>query len=764
VSATIGALGRTESKRRRRELIAVGVASATLVAFVLMQTELPALSSHTSLISNLVVILLFDLSFLLLGLMLLLVGRNLAKAIFERRRGLIGAKLQARLVFGFTAVAIVPSAFLLYVAGSFLRSDINSWFDPEYERMLDDSFEIAKVYYLNSANNAAHCARILSGKITNGNLLAPGNHHKLRAFIEQAQQDFNLGTVEVFSADRKLLMFELSPSTPTGIGVSPDSALLRDTLKGHALTRADRFRKSDVIRGSAPIFSANDSDDVAGAIVVDYYLPKSLAARAAAISEAVQAYFQLRILHQPIMHSYLLALALIGLAVVLLASWFGIYLARELTGPIKLLAEGTHALAGGNLNYEIPPVGDDEIAHLVQSFNRMTSDLRNSRAELERRRRYTETLLLNVSAGVVGLDPEGRISAINPCAERMLGLHAADVLGREYSQCFDPRLRRSLNEIFAGALRPREARRALKLEIGGAETELMLTASRLDEDDGADGRPDLGTVLFFEDVSQIAKIERMEAWREVARRIAHEIKNPLTPIQLSAERLRRQFSRHETALVPDSPVPGDRLEPLVSPYSQLVEECTRTIIGEVDDLKRLVSEFSAFARMPQLNLIPGNLNVLVEENVATFREAHREVRFELELEPSLPLVEIDREALKRALINLLDNAVAATRANTYNGGGPQIVVRTALDSVLGVVMLEVADNGIGVDPRIRPRIFEPYFSTRQGGTGLGLAIVASIVTDHHGFVRVRDNKPQGSRFQLEFPVRDDDLGRFRPEV
>jgi two-component system, NtrC family, nitrogen regulation sensor histidine kinase NtrY len=759
VSDTHSALQRTETKRRRRELLAVGIAAATLIAFVLMQTELPPLSSHTSLISNLVVILLFDLSFLLLGLMLLLVGRNLAKAIFERRRGLIGAKLQARLVFGFTAVAIVPSAFLLYVAGSFLRSDINSWFDPEYEHMLDDSFEIAKVYYLNAANNAAHCARILAGKIVNGNLLAPANHSKLRAFIEQAQQDYNLGTIEVFSADRNLLMFELSPSTPTGIGVSPDSELLRDTLSGHALTRADRFRKSDVIRGSAPIFSGNDSDQVTGAVVVDYYLPKSIASRAAAISQAVQAYFQLRILHQPIMHSYVLALALIGLAVVLLASWFGIYLARELTGPIKLLAEGTHALAAGNLNYEIPPVGDDEIAQLVESFNRMTSDLRRSRAELERRRRYTETLLLNVSAGVVGLDPEGRISAINPCAERMLGLRASEVLGREYRQCFHPHLRRSLDEIFAGAVRPREVRRALKLEIGGAEAELMLTASRLDEDDGADGRPDLGTVLFFEDVSQIAKIERMEAWREVARRIAHEIKNPLTPIQLSAERLRRHFSRRDTSAEPATMQTDNKPLQLAGLHSELVDECTRTIIGEVDDLKRLVSEFSAFARMPQLNLIPGNLNAMVEETLATFREAHPEVRFELELEPALPLIEIDREALKRALINLLDNAVAATRPYTNNGGGAQIVTRTALETALGLVVLEVADNGIGIDPRIRPRIFEPYFSTRQGGTGLGLAIVATIVTDHHGFVRVRDNEPRGSRFQLEFPIKDD---RFRP--
>jgi two-component system nitrogen regulation sensor histidine kinase NtrY len=467
------------------------------------------------------------------------------------------------------------------------------------------------------------------------------------------------------------------------------------------------------------------------------------------------------------MNSYILALVLIGLAVVLLASWFGIYLARELTGPIKLLAEGTHALAAGNLNYEIPPVGDDEIGHLVQSFNRMTSDLRKSRAELEQRRRYTETLLLNVSAGVVGLDPEGRVSAINPCAERMLGLHAADVLGCEYHKCFDPHLRSALEEIFAGAVRPRETRHALKLEIGGAETELMLTASRLDEDGGADGQLDFGTVLFFEDVSQIAKVERMEAWREVARRIAHEIKNPLTPIQLSAERLRRQFSRSEVPRESALRRPQDawqratdgKSEALLNQYAELVEECTRTIIGEVDGLKRLVDEFSAFARMPQLNLIPRNLNTVVGETVATFREAHAEVRFELELEAALPVIAIDREALKRALINLLDNAVAATRLNIHNGAGPQIIVRTALDLAARAAMLEVADNGVGIDPRIRPRIFEPYFSTRQGGTGLGLAIVATIVTDHHGFVRVRDNEPQGTRFQLEFPLKDDEISK-----
>ena len=282
--------------------------------------------------------------------------------------------------------------------------------------------------------------------------------------------------------------------------------------------------------------------------------------------------------------------------------------------------------------------------------------------------------------------------------------------------------------MFAFATRPREARSTIKLEVAGAETELMVTASPLGE---APNEP-AGTVLFFEDVSQIAKVERMEAWREVARRIAHEIKNPLTPIQLSAERLRRQLGAR----------PGIE--------STLVEECTRTIIGEVEDLKRLVNEFSAFARMPHLNPVPGDLNALAAETVANFREANPEVEFALALDPAMPLIPIDREALKRALVNLLDNAVAAVTAISHNGAGPESKC-AAIGPINSMVTLEVADNGPGIDPRLRTRIFEPYFSSKKGGTGLGLAIVSAVVTDHHGFVRVADNRPRGSRFVLEFP-------------
>ncbi|HWJ39667.1 MAG TPA: HAMP domain-containing protein, partial [Candidatus Limnocylindrales bacterium] len=662
-----------ERKRRRRELIAVGVAGVVLVAFVLAQTELPPLTRHTSLVSNLAVISLFNLSFLLLGLMLFLVGRNLAKVIFERRRGLIGSKFQVRLVAGFIAVALIPRAFLLYVSGVFLHADINSWFNPEYEQILNDSLEIAKTYYLNSANNASHFARVLAEEISAQGLLAPQKRDDLKKFIAKRQQEYNLGTIEVFSADRKLLLIDLSPKTPTGVGASPDSPIISQTLKGQTLTRTDRLGNADVVRGSAPIYVSNDTDNVLGAVLVDYYLPQSLATRATNISRVSEDYFQLRILRQPIMNSYLLTLVLIGLVVVTLASWFGIFLSRGITGPIKLLARGTQAIAAGDLNFRIPAVGDDEIGHLVDSFNQMTADLRSSAAELERRRQYTETLLRNVSAGVVGLDHDGVVTTINPCAERLLDLNAADVIGRNYQGAFPVALARALDDVFAFATRPREARSTVKLEVAGAETELMMTASPLGDTPGEPA----GTVLFFEDVSQIAKVERMEAWREVARRIAHEIKNPLTPIQLSAERLRRQLGAR----------PGIE--------SALVEECTKTIIGEVEDLKRLVNEFSAFARMPHLNPVPGDINALAAETVANFREAHPNVEFALALDPEIPLIPIDRDAMKRALVNLLDNAVAAVTAINHNGAGPRIEVRSHRLTDNSLVTLEVADNGPG---------------------------------------------------------------------
>jgi two-component system nitrogen regulation sensor histidine kinase NtrY len=286
--------------------------------------------------------------------------------------------------------------------------------------------------------------------------------------------------------------------------------------------------------------------------------------------------------------------------------------------------------------------------------------------------------------------------------------------------------------------------RQMKLLAGGRMLTLVLTATMLRD---AAGQP-LGALLFCEDVTEIVKVQRMEAWREVARRIAHEIKNPLTPIQLSAQRLHKRYAEQ------------------LKEDGTLFEECTRTIVRQVEELKTLVNEFATFARLPAGEHTPEDLNTLVEEAMVLFREGHPQIDFSFDADPSLPLLPLDREGIKRAIINMLDNAVAACDASgnganpRVNGATPRndapmprIDVRTRHHRAHGFVALEVADTGIGIKPEERGRLFEPYFSTKQGGTGLGLAIVSTIIADHQGFVRVKDNEPQGSRFVVELPVK-----------
>jgi two-component system nitrogen regulation sensor histidine kinase NtrY len=381
---------------------------------------------------------------------------------------------------------------------------------------------------------------------------------------------------------------------------------------------------------------------------------------------------------------------------------------------------------------------DDEFGTLVGSFNQMTADLEAINRELERRGRYTETILANMAGGVVSVDRAGRVTTINGEAERMLGIDDGVAVGADVAEIFargDLAPARDLLAELRGAHAPDRVERQMKLVAGGRALTVVVTATMLRDDDGVP----LGAFLFFENVTDIVKAQRMEAWREVARRIAHEIKNPLTPIQLSAQRMRKRYAH----LLRDDPT---------------FEECTRTIVNQVEGLKTLVNEFATFARLPAGEHTPENLNVLVEEAVVLFREGHRDIRFEFDADGAVPLLPLDREGIKRAIINMLDNAVAAVGTANGNGGAnggkARIEMRTRYDRGHGLVALEIADTGCGIPPEVRPRLFEPYFSTKQGGTGLGLAIVSTIVADHRGFVRVKDNEPRGSRFVIELPVQE----------
>ena len=416
----------------------------------------------------------------------------------------------------------------------------------------------------------------------------------------------------------------------------------------------------------------------------------------------------------------------------LFSSWLGFRLAKQVTVPIRDLAAATVQIASGNLDVRIEHAADDEIGLLVSAFNRMAMDLSSSHEDLEQRRAQMEILLRSVAAGVISLDRDRVVATLNPSAVRLLDLERGSWLGRKVSEVLEGRALEAVEDLLAElAAGPHETlRRQMPITVEGRVRTLNWTASRLRDAEGDAS----GTVVVIDDVTQILAVQRMAAWREVARRIAHEIKNPLTPIQLSAQRLRRKLS-------------GGLSDPELR---EVLEQCTDAITGQVEALRLLVSEFSNFSRLPPTDVASADLNALVTETLSMYRE-DRSIDFASDLDPSLPEVDIDREQIKRVVLNLVDNAIAAIEAA---GPGPrEIRVSTRLDRAMQSVHLEVADSGAGIDPEARRRLFEPYFSSKPEGSGLGLAIVSRIVSDHSGYIRVRDRSPRGTRFIIELPLK-----------
>ncbi|MCJ7684503.1 MAG: ATP-binding protein, partial [Desulfobacteraceae bacterium] len=443
-----------------------------------------------------------------------------------------------------------------------------------------------------------------------------------------------------------------------------------------------------------------------------------------------------------IMASHMITLSIVTLLIIFSSVWFGFYLSKEITVPIKELAEGTNRIASGDYDFFIDLETKDEVGMLVNSFNRMTMDLKTSKnkleeankelmesnLELEQRRLYMEIVLANVAAGVVSADAGGKILTINKSAERMLDIRAEEIIGKQYKEILSD----DYCMVIDGFLKDEALfqkgymEKQIGLSAGSRRLTLLVSINVLRDDRGSY----LGLVVVFEDLSEIEKAQRMAAWREVARRIAHEVKNPLTPIQLSAQRLKKRYGKI-----------------LDGEDAEIFDECTGMIITQVEELKRLVNEFSNFARMPAANPAPSNINEIIDEALSLYRETHKEVDFIFDDSKEVPVFNLDREQIRRVMINLFDNAIEAIEDKG------KVFIDLHYDNILKMVRIEVVDNGRGISPENKTRLFEPYFSTKKQGTGLGLAIVSTIIADHNGFIRVKDNKPKGTKFIIELPTR-----------
>ncbi|MBN1664729.1 MAG: HAMP domain-containing protein [Deltaproteobacteria bacterium] len=723
-----------ERRKRRRERILIVVTLLLIVILSFLENHISRQSAFPPVGNNILIFGLINVNIVLILLLVFLITRNVVKLVFELRQGIIGSKLRTKLVAAFVGLSLIPTVLLFLVSINFLSYSIDHWFNLKIGNALKNTVEVAQTYYQQAADHAKFYARQISSDIKANRLYEQERENYLRTLLEQRLKSYNIGSIEIYFDNRPGNIMvgasDIKEIKPTIL--SPQ--VREEVYTGKEVFSVNQSDSGDVVRGLAPIYSVAGTREVIGVVVVSNYLSRDLGAKMAVISNASEEYSQLTLLKNPIKQSYIITLALVTLLIIFSSIWFGVFLAKGITDPIQDLAEATRRIAAGNLDHQINVVADDEIGVLVDSFNQMTVDLKKSsenletaNVDLENRRKYMETVLRNVSAGVISIDKDGLITTINRAAEKLFGINTDAILNRHYEEVLGAEhltiVRQLLTEIKESS--DGFIERQVEVTLPEKSITVLMTTTLIENEEGND----MGMVVVFEDLTQLQMIERAAAWREVARRMAHEIKNPLTPVQLSAQRLQKKY--------------GDKL----GEDGAVFQECTKTIIDQVEVLKNLVNEFSKYARMPVTNMTLNDLNHVITDSVLLFQDAHKDITFNFSQGADMPKLNIDAEKIKRVMVNLLDNAVAA-----MNTEGSVIDVRTSYDETARRVCVEVADNGCGVPSKYKMKVFEPYFSTKKTGSGLGLAIVSSIISDHHGNVSVRDNDPCGTVVSFDFPV------------
>jgi two-component system, NtrC family, nitrogen regulation sensor histidine kinase NtrY len=748
--------------------------------------------------------------------------RNLLKLRRERRERQLGSKIKTRLVVYFIAVSLLPITAMAVFSYIFFNRSLEKWFGRIPEDVVREAQLAREDDAAQQAGSLAETARVVAVALERQ--LAQGEQPQLSAVLPLGR--FDAAGIDADDSVGASLFGEGFDTKRSKELVGALKTAVWRLRNGRAdqlpLTTPDRVVATAVPLADGRAFAA------AREVRPDPRLDR--------IVSGADTFEQLRREQRKVRLLGLSTLGLLTLLMLFAATWSAIHLARGIGTPIRTMAEAADEVARGNFTHRVSAITDDELALLADSFNQMTAQLEENRRRLEanaaelesaaselreknlaldERRNYIEAVLESLSTGVVSLDAENRVTTINAAASMMLRLGQPPPPGARLSDLFAGEDGVVLEKIVARARRAGRSAWQLELARGassesdeGAGLPVALTAAALGPA-SAEGR---GVVLVIEDLTELLAAQRAAAWSEVARRMAHEIKNPLTPIQLSAERIARQFRRlgngghvpkgYETARLSsdgdDASVstddaggevsssvggeaassaggetpsfaggeqgPLDLGEPReagprdgeLARVGRVVEDCTETITREVAGLKAMVDEFSRFARLPHARPEPADLNEVVRQAVKLYEDRLEGVRLDVLLAPALPPGMLDPEQLRRALVNLIDNALEAladTEPDTE--AGRRVTVATGHDPARGVLLVEVADTGHGIARRDLPRLFQPYFSTRGRGTGLGLAIVQRVVTEHGGRIRAEQNHPRGARFVVELPAAEE---------
>jgi len=678
--------------------------------------------------------------FLLFVALTFVLARNLLKLFAERRLGVLGSKFRTRLVVAGLMISLLPVIVMFWFAYGLMNRSIEKWFSRPVEEVREDTSAMASLLSKYAAQNARSEANSIASSPETQHAFSGHGFSVVMNQFRQHELTLQGGFAVAIQDGNAEASFGLPAPWPLLKAKIPWQRISSD-LPVHL-----SWEQTDYILGTAPVGEH-------GMILVAMPLPERFSQTVKQLEASQKRYFELSRERKLLRRTYMGLLLLLTVLVLFATTWLALFLSKLVTRPVVALAEATQEISRGRLDYRVEIRAADEIGDLVRSFNRMAEDLEISRrqieassrdlgaanAALEQRRRHIETILESIPTGVLSLDAERRVTHVNHALLRMFHPVGSEssvlegLIGAELRDVFPGEILEDLEPLLRRAERMSTTTTQLEMVLQPTKLNVAVTVATLQHDGQS-----LGYVLVFEDLSDLLKAQKQAAWREVARRVAHEIKNPLTPIALSADRIRRHLER------------GTRLDP---GSMHVLDDCAATIAASVETVRTLVDEFSTLARFPTAKPQSANINSIVESTLAMFNGRLDNIRVQTFLSPNLPNVLADPEAMKRALANLVDNAAEAMQDSLLR----EIQISTSLVASRDAVEVAVSDTGHGVTQELKERLFLPYFSTKKRGTGLGLAIVNRIIEDHRGSIRVEENRPVGTKFVVELPVASENF-------
>jgi two-component system nitrogen regulation sensor histidine kinase NtrY len=720
-------------KDRKRLIILLAAGSFVLFAILLSESsfDLPFINPSTTQ-QTVFLAALSALVFLLFVTLTFVLARNLIKLFAERRMGVLGSKFRTRLVVGSLLLSFLPVIVMFWFAYGLMNRSIERWFSTPVEEVRQDTALMAQLLAKYAAANAhAEALSIASAPETQHAF----DGHSFSGVLNQFRQ--HEATLQGGFA-----IAILSGDAEASFGAPAEWPLLKPKIPRPITTEPQHISWNGVeyVLGTAPV---GDS----GEILVAMPLPANFTEAQKQLELSQQRYLELAKARRTVRRTYMVLLWWITGMVLFASMWLALYLSRLVTRPVVALAEATQEISRGNLDYRVEVPAADELGDLVRSFNQMAGELSSNRrkletashelsdanSELERRRQHIETILESIPTGVLSLDAELHVRHVNQALLRMLRPSekpqvTSTLIGAALRDLFASEVLEELEHLLRRADRMGTTTTQMEFAIQRSQLNVAVTVATLEHQ-----HERIGYVMVFEDLSDLLRAQKQAAWREVARRVAHEIKNPLTPIALSADRILRHLDR---STLPDAA------------SVEIVRGCAEAICGAVETVRTLVNEFATLARFPSSQPQPSNINGIVESALSMFNGRVDEIHMRTLFSTDLPQVMADSDAMKRAIANLVDNAAEAVQTSAVK----EIEISTSLVPNHDLVEICVSDSGPGVTQDLKERLFLPYFSTKKRGTGLGLAIVSRIIEDHHGSIRVEENKPAGARFIIELPI------------